>query len=67
LESAKECVTTHPPNGPAPKMDDAEAVGRWFAGVDIHTDFVTDSRRRVGRRGTRAEAGRREPSCDRET
>jgi len=24
LESAKECVTTHRPNGAAPKMDDAE-------------------------------------------
>ncbi len=23
LESSKECVTTHQPNAPAPKMDDA--------------------------------------------
>jgi hypothetical protein len=29
LKSAKECVTTHLPNGLAPKMDGAEAGDRY--------------------------------------
>ncbi len=31
MESAKECVTTHLPNAPAPKMDDAQAIHLWYA------------------------------------
>ena len=31
LKSAKECVTTHLPNGLAPKMDGAEAAVRYQA------------------------------------
>ena len=30
MKPAKECVTTHLPNGLAPKMDGAEASDRYF-------------------------------------
>ena len=44
-ESAKECVTTHLPNGLAPKMDNAQA------GVLDSTVGVSAMRQRVGGRG----------------
>jgi len=35
LKPSKECVTTHLPNAPAPKMDDAEAKNLWQAGLQV--------------------------------
>jgi len=53
---AKECVTTHLPNGPALKMDGAEACRP-------HPAIGAERRgaRCVGGRGVRGEAARREP------
>jgi hypothetical protein len=42
LESAKECVTTHRPNGAAPKMDDAEM---WILMVTCSQRYLGTSRR----------------------
>eukprot|EP01000_Liburna_glaciale_P006333 NODE_737_length_812_cov_11673.200524_g46_i1.p2 GENE.NODE_737_length_812_cov_11673.200524_g46_i1~~NODE_737_length_812_cov_11673.200524_g46_i1.p2 ORF type:complete len:51 (+),score=1.04 NODE_737_length_812_cov_11673.200524_g46_i1:530-682(+) len=36
LETSQECVTTHLPNQPAPKMDDAKVVDS-YRGADLVT------------------------------
>ena len=43
MKSAKECVTTHLPNGLAPKMDGAEAGDPYL--VHCGKFFATMSRR----------------------
>ena len=55
MKPAKECVTTHLPNGLAPKMDCVEANDRYLAAC------VVLSSRRVGGRMYGLEAG--DTSC----
>lgn len=54
-----ECVTTHLPNAPAPKMDDAQTNHPWYAGTFVYP-FKEGSECRVGGRGARVEGLKRE-------
>ena len=48
LKPSKECVTTHLPNAPAPKMDDAEADHLWYAGFLVKINNPGPRRRAWG-------------------
>lgn len=50
LKPSKECVTTHLPNAPAPKMDDAEADHLWYAGFLVKINNPGPRRRAWGTR-----------------